>query len=394
MNWLNNFNEMIEDILKKENLYSKDILNKLSIDLSGLSNSGDKYKFIQKIVNSKNSKNKIKHVYQVIYNYAIEYDKELINNSINVDNLIIDKVYSRKEISAVANFWNIQTGVLFDSHDNVFITINIKDEYPYHVDKTYIKNLFNKYNDVTKEIKYFAYTNGSNSISIFNSTPNLKIQNSIGLNNKGFIYSFIKVRENEYKYVGKYIKKEIVIEEITQENRKYDVMYFCLSRIDQLNNFQVQTIQKYSEYSDIKSFEQIMDKENLNKEDKKVLVKTRWNQGIFRSLLVKKYNNTCPLTNIKHNDLLIASHIKPYSKCSKDESIDENNGILLSALVDKLFDKGLITFGEDGNVIYSSELYQTDLVKVKEHINGNKLNLTFEMNHYMKYHRDNLFKDK
>lgn len=394
MNWLNNFDRMVEQTLKKENLYSKEILKKLWIDFSGLENSGDKYKFLDKIVNSKDSKNKIKQVYEVIYNYASEFKKELIENSISVDKLVIDKIYSRKEISAVANFWNLQTGVLFDSNNNVFITINIKDEYPYHVDKTYIKNLFNEYNELTKEIKYFAYTNGSNSISIFNSSPNLKIQNSIGLNNKGYIYSFIKVKENKYKYVGKYIKKELVIEEVVQDNKKYDVMFFSLSRINELNETIIKEIQKYSEYSDIKSFEKIMDKESINKEEKKVLVKTRWNQGIFRESLIKKYNGTCPLTNIKHNDLLIASHIKPYSKCSKEESIDENNGILLSALVDKLFDKGLITFDDRGNIIYSNELCETDLLKIKEHIkNNNKINLTFEMNHYMKYHRDNLFRE-
>lgn len=393
MNWLNNFNEMIEHILKKENLYSKEIFNKLLVDLSGLKNSGDKYKFIDKIVNKKESKNKIKDIYEIIYNYASEFKKELIEDSISVDKLIIDKIYSRKEISAVANFWNMQTGVLFDSDDNVFITIDINNEYRYHVDKTYIKNLFNAYDELTKEIKYFAYTNGSNSISIFNASPNLKIQNSIGLNDKGFIYSFIKVKENQYKYVGKYIKKEIFIEEIEQDNKKYDVMYFCLSRINQLNDIQIQEIQKYSEYSDIKSFEKIMDRENINNEERKVLVKSRWNQGVFRNLLIKKYNNTCPLTNIKHNDLLIASHIKPYSKCSREESIDEDNGILLSALADKLFDKGLISFDNDGNIIYSNKLCEIDLVKIKEHIkDNNKLNLTFKMSHYMKYHRDHLFR--
>lgn len=393
MNWLNNFNEMIEHILKKENLYSKEIFNKLLVDLSGLKNSGDKYKFIDKIVNKKESKNKIKDVYEIIYNYASEFKKELIEDSISVDKLIIDKIYSRKEISVVANFWNTQMGILWDDFKNVFIAINTKYEYPYHIDKTYIKNLFNEYNELTKEIKYFAYTNGSNSISIFNASPNLKIQNSIGLNNKGYIYSFIKVKENKYKYVGKYIKKELVIEEFIQDGKKYDVMYFSLSRINELNDTRIQEIQKYSEYSDIKSFEKIMDKESINKEEKRILVKTRWNQGIFRDSLIKKYNNNCPLTNIKHNDLLIASHIKPYSKCSREESIDENNGILLSALVDKLFDKGLITFDNHGNIIYSNELCETDLSRINEHIkNNNKINLTSEMNHYMKYHRNNLFK--
>lgn len=147
MNWLNNFDRMVEQTLKKENLYSKEILKKLSIDFSGLENSGDKYKFLDKIVNSKDSKNKIKQVYEVIYNYASEFKKELIENSISVDKLIIDKIYSRKEIFAIANFWNLQTGVLFDSNNNVFITINIKMNIHImlikHISKIYLMNIMN-----------------------------------------------------------------------------------------------------------------------------------------------------------------------------------------------------------------------------------------------------------
>lgn len=138
---------MVEQTLKKENLYSKEILKKLSIDFSGLENSGDKYKFLDKIVNSKDSKNKIKQVYEVIYNYASEFKKELIENSISVDKLIIDKIYSRKEIFAIANFWNLQTGVLFDSNNNVFITINIKMNIHImlikHISKIYLMNIMN-----------------------------------------------------------------------------------------------------------------------------------------------------------------------------------------------------------------------------------------------------------
>lgn len=138
---------MVEQTLKKENLYSKEILKKLSIDFSGLENSGDKYKFLDKIVNSKDSKNKIKQVYEVIYNYASEFKKELIENSISVDKLIIDKIYSRKEIFAIANFWNLQTGVLFDSNNNVFITINIKMNIHImlikHISKIYLMNITN-----------------------------------------------------------------------------------------------------------------------------------------------------------------------------------------------------------------------------------------------------------
>src|SRR3546814_3413344 len=46
---------------------------------------------------------------------------------------------------------------------------------------------------------------------------------------------------------------------------------------------------------------------------------------------------------------LRASHIKPWSKCaSGDERVDGNNGLLLSPTADHLFDRGWITFEDDG----------------------------------------------
>lgn len=110
---------------------------------------------------------------------------------------------------------------------------------------------------------------------------------------------------------------------------------------------------------------------------------------------MNKYNNSCVLTNIKHNDLLIASHIKPYNKCKKDEACDIENGLLLSALADKLFDKELMSFDEEGKIIFSKELKDNnDLLKIQEHIDLNfKLIMTEKMRSYMKYHYKNQFID-
>jgi len=40
----------------------------------------------------------------------------------------------------------------------------------------------------------------------------------------------------------------------------------------------------------------------------------------------------------------LASHIKPWSACTNEERLDTRNGLLLSALMDKLFDRYFITF--------------------------------------------------
>ncbi|HEY1030340.1 MAG TPA: HNH endonuclease [Flavipsychrobacter sp.] len=97
--------------------------------------------------------------------------------------------------------------------------------------------------------------------------------------------------------------------------------------------------------------------------DKLRLVKTRVYQSFFRKAVFADYNNACCITGIKNINLLVASHIKPWSKDELNRT-NPKNGLCLNALHDKAFDRGLITIlptfkiciskyldGEDDNVI-------------------------------------------
>lgn len=89
---------------------------------------------------------------------------------------------------------------------------------------------------------------------------------------------------------------------------------------------------------------------------------------------------------------LIASHIKPFIKASEKESYDPNNGLLLSQNMDGLFDKGYISFNNDGTIIISKYLDN----KLQRHLKDYKLDSIFlekERLQYLVYHRE-LFKDK
>lgn len=86
-------------------------------------------------------------------------------------------------------------------------------------------------------------------------------------------------------------------------------------------------------------------------------VRTRVNQNIFRKIVLANYNNKCALTNIDIPELLIASHIIPWSK-NKQERLNPENGICLSSLYDKAFDQGLISFDKDLKVIFSTRLQE------------------------------------
>ena len=54
--------------------------------------------------------------------------------------------------------------------------------------------------------------------------------------------------------------------------------------------------------------------------------------------------------------MLTASHIKEWAASTDAEKLDENNGLLLCAHHDALFDKHLITFDNAGNVQISPTL--------------------------------------
>lgn len=87
-------------------------------------------------------------------------------------------------------------------------------------------------------------------------------------------------------------------------------------------------------------------------EDQDVLAKRRMNQGRFRRSLLRYWLGKCCMSNVTDERLLVASHIVPWSQASKQERGDPANGLLLSVVWDALFDRGLVSFRDDGNAIF------------------------------------------
>ena len=95
--------------------------------------------------------------------------------------------------------------------------------------------------------------------------------------------------------------------------------------------------------------------DNLKGETKIREVKTRVNQNTFRQIVLANYSSKCAITSIDIPELLIASHILPWSS-NEQERLNPENGIWLSPLYDKAFDKGLIGIDNNYKVILSSEI--------------------------------------
>ncbi len=95
--------------------------------------------------------------------------------------------------------------------------------------------------------------------------------------------------------------------------------------------------------------------EHLKGEYKLREVKTRVNQNIFRQIVIANYSGKCAITGIDIPDLLLASHIIPWSK-NEEERLNPENGICLSPLYDRAYDKGYISINEKFEILLSSEL--------------------------------------
>lgn len=86
------------------------------------------------------------------------------------------------------------------------------------------------------------------------------------------------------------------------------------------------------------------------------MTSARIGQGPFRNDLMTKWNKACAVTGLTCPELLRASHVKPWAASNEVERLDPDNGLLLSAHLDALFDKGIISFDAHGKMLTSPRL--------------------------------------
>lgn len=106
---------------------------------------------------------------------------------------------------------------------------------------------------------------------------------------------------------------------------------------------------------DMKYSESLKDISHLKGEYRLREVKTRVNQNVFRQIVVANYSGKCAITGIDISDLLVASHILPWAK-NEQERLNPENGICLSLLYDKAYDKGYIGINERFEILVSKDL--------------------------------------
>lgn len=89
--------------------------------------------------------------------------------------------------------------------------------------------------------------------------------------------------------------------------------------------------------------------------DRIVQAVARIGQGFFRQAVLSSYRNACCVTGLAIPELLVASHIVPWN-ASKEQRLNPQNGLCLSNLHDRAFDRGMISFDEDFRLLVGDAL--------------------------------------
>lgn len=122
----------------------------------------------------------------------------------------------------------------------------------------------------------------------------------------------------------------------------------------------------------------------------------RVKQSFFRKAVLSSYENRCCITGLADPRLLIASHIVPWSK-DEHNRLNPANGLCLSALHDKAYDRGLITVTADFEIRVSGQLQgQTSQLAQNYLLNltGKKIDLPKKFipnRDFLAYHAENIF---
>jgi len=122
------------------------------------------------------------------------------------------------------------------------------------------------------------------------------------------------------------------------------------------------------------------------------VVLARRGQGLYRQRLLAAWGGACAVTGLAEPPLLMASHAKPWRAANDDERLDGENGLPLIPDLDRLFDSGLISFGDDGKILLSDGL-STAAATTLGVTSTTQLRqpLTAKQKAYLAYHREHVF---
>ncbi len=141
------------------------------------------------------------------------------------------------------------------------------------------------------------------------------------------------------------------------------------------------------EVEDYKSTELL----NVDETERDAIIRSRVGQGRFRASLIEMWGQ-CSVTGCQTIEVLKASHIKPWRFSTNSERLDPYNGFLLLPNIDALFDLGLISFQDGGEIIFSKRLSYLTVYMLNMNTDMRIQKIDNRQLPYLKFHRENIFK--
>jgi len=147
-------------------------------------------------------------------------------------------------------------------------------------------------------------------------------------------------------------------------------------------------------YEDVDVFKEVREHaaeyRTLEVTEQEQVVKSRLGQGDFRRNVIRLWGS-CSVTGLQNVSLLRASHIKPWKNSDNNERLTPYNGLLLIPDYDFLFDRGYISFKNDGKVLVSKRLspFARKVFDVQENLELRKI--FPENKNFLDFHRNEVF---
>ena len=308
------------------------------------------------------------------------------------NSLILGNKYSKKDLSEIFDNPNISVvreGIYNVSNSESFFFVDLEKkgkEDRFHFDDYFEGDFFHWDSQTTQHIdtpKIQEIVKGLRTPHLFiRVTP--KVKNTT----QPFVYcgrlKYVEYIEGTSKPVH-LIFQNIDYQDDTENKDLLDVYFWKPDKIGGSSQFKITNRETVSEDRKRK-----LKKPNIT--ERSGLVTSRVGQGYYRQQIIEKWEGKCPVTQSELLKILISSHIVPWSECNDKERLDVENGILLSPNVDSLFDKHLISFSDNGQMIISERLSGEELKKLGIPV-GVTIKVTEGMKKYLQRHRERLLQN-
>lgn len=160
------------------------------------------------------------------------------------------------------------------------------------------------------------------------------------------------------------------------------------SALRKYRSFLLSDFRKKQEETVLAEIKKVKQNQEITETERLSITRSRVGQGLFRERLIS-YWKGCSVTSFSRYDILMASHIKPWKSSDNKQRLDVYNGLLLLPNFDKLFDKGYISFNDNGSIVFSPYFPKSDRTLLGLDEFARLLKVEEKHIEYLKYHRDN-----